>query len=175
MEWVPSPLATIAAWTLVATFLWAAVAKFVRGNAWPAAIARFGFAGAAARAIAVAVPVAEIVVVALFVAGASRVAAALTLALVASFSAAIVSARMVRKSDKVPCGCFGGSGESDYRLLLARNAALAVLAGVVLLAPRPAGLSAPSEGDLLPATLVVLGGAVLTWMVAQTVSSLRRR
>lgn len=175
MEWVPSPLATVAAWVLTATFLWAAVAKFVRGNAWPAAIARFGFAGAAARAIAVAVPVAELVVAILLGAGAVRAGAALTLSLVASFSAAIVSVRMLRKTDKVPCGCFGGAGESDYRVLLARNGALAVLAAIILFSPRAASPTPPSARDLVPSTLVILGGALVVWMVAQTLTSLRRR
>ena len=41
------------------------------------------------------------------------------------FSAAIVRARVRDGRDAVACGCFGGSRARDYRLLLARNAALA--------------------------------------------------
>lgn len=175
MEWVPSPLATVAAWVLTGTFAWAAVAKFVRTDAWPRAVANLGFGGVMARVLMMAVPLAELGIVALFFLGAVRPAAALTLALIASFSAAIVRARAGRKSDRVPCGCFGGDGEYDYRLLLARNGAIATLAGSVLLAPPGVSLAPPAGMDLLPTALVVIAGVLVAWMAAQTSSSLRRR
>ena len=175
MDWIPAPLATVAAWGLIATFGWAAVAKLVRSDAWPAAVAGFGFEGPAARVVAVAVPVLEGAIVVFLATGVLRLAGALTLTLVAAFSAAIVRVRTAGSSDKVPCGCFGGSGETDYRLLLGRNAALAVLAALVLLGPRSTSLVLPAGTELVPTALVVVAGILLTWVAVQTVSSLRRR
>ncbi len=174
MEWVPPPLATVAAWGLVATFAWAAIAKIVRGEAWQRAVAAFGLRGSAGRAVALAVPVAEVGIVVLFLTGAVRPAAALTLALVAAFSAAVVRARTTQQRDKVPCGCFGGSGETDYRLLLARNAGLLVLAALILLSPGDASLTLPENAELVPTALVVVGGLLVTWMAVQTASALKR-
>lgn len=175
MDWIPSPVATLAAWGLTATFAWAALAKFIRGDAWPKAVTGFGFRGALAQTIVFAVPLAEIAIVALFVAGALRPAGALTLALVAGFSGAIVRARGIGNRKRVPCGCFGGSRDTDYRLLLARNLALAVLAALVLLGPRSASLSFPDDLALLPTALIAIGGLLLVWMTVQTANSLRRR
>lgn len=175
MEWIPSPLATVAAWALIGTFAWAAAAKFVRGNDWPEAVAGFGFSGVLARAIAVAVPLFEVAIVALFVVGAVRVAAALTLALIAAFSAAIVWSRGTRDGNRVPCGCFGRTRDYDYRLLLLRNAGIAFLAALVLVAKGEVSLAVPAGTDLVPTALVAIAGVLLTWMAVQTASSLRRR
>ena len=174
MEWVPSPVATIAAWILTLTFAWATVAKFVRGNEWPSAVTRFGFRGAIAQTIVFAVPLAEIAVVVMFFVGALRPGAAFTLALVAMFSAAIVRVRAV-KGGRVPCGCFGKSHERDYRLLLARNSALALLAAAVLFGPRDASLRPSADIDVVPLTLAVLGLLLVVWVTVQTTSSFRRR
>ena len=175
MDWIPSPVATLAAWGLTATFAWAAAAKFVRGDAWPQAVAGFGFRGSFAKAIVLGVPLAEMAIVTLFVAGALRPAAALSLALVAGFSSAIVRTRAIGTGDRVPCGCFGGSGDSDYRLLLARNLALTGLAGLILLGPRSVSLSLPEGVPALPTVLIAIGGLLLVWMTVQTATSLRRR
>lgn len=175
MEWIPSPLATVAVWALVGTFAWAAAAKFIGGNEWPKAVAGFGFSGVFARAVAIAVPLFELVIVALFVAGAVRPAAALTLALIAAFSAAIVRVRGSKNENRVPCGCFGGSRDYDYRLLLARNAGLALLGAIVLVAKGDVSLAPPTGAELVPTGLVVVAGVLLTWMAVQTASSLRRR
>jgi len=175
MEWVPAPLATVAAWGLTATFAWAAAAKVLRADAWPGSVAAFGFSGSSARVVVVSVPVAEVTIVALFAVGIVRPAAALTLALVAAFSAAVVRARTTRMDNRVPCGCFGGSGETDYRLLLGRNLALLLLAALILMSPRDVSLAPPTGGDLLPAVLVVVGGVVLVWTAVQTASSFHRR
>lgn len=175
MDWIPSPVATLAAWGLTATFAWAAIAKIVRGGAWSQAVAGFGFRGGLARFVVLAVPAAEIAIVGLFVAGVLRPAAALTLALVAGFSAAIVRARGMGAGDRVPCGCFGGNREADYRLLLGRNLGLVVLAALVLLGPEALSLRFPENVPLLPTVLVAIGGLLLVWMTVQTATSLRRR
>ncbi len=174
MELIPSPLATAAAWVLMATFAWAVVAKFVRGNAWPSAVTRFGFRGAVAQVIVFAVPMAEAAVAVAFIGGLSRVGGSLTLALVAAFSAAIVRAR-VQHGNRLPCGCFGKTHERDYRLLLARNSLLALLAVAVLLGPSSASLEVPEGAEVVPLVLVVLGSLLIVWMAVQTFASLRRR
>ena len=174
MEWVPAPVATLAAWILTLTFAWATVAKFVRGNEWPSAVTRFGFRGWAAQIIVFAVPLAETTVVVLFLVGALRPAAAFTLALVAMFSAAIVRVRMV-EGGRVPCGCFGKSHERDYRLLLARNGALALLAAAGLMGPRGASLRPSSEVEVVPLVLAVVGLFLVAWVTVQSSSSFRRR
>lgn len=175
MEWVPSPLATVAAWAVTATFAWAALAKSLDRRAWTAAVSGFGFRGAAARLVMVAVPLAEVVIVALFLLGYLEIGAALTLALVASFSGAIVRARAIEKSDRVPCGCFGGAQRVDYRLLLARNAGLAGLGALVLLARGPSSLALPRGTELVPTALVVVAGVLVVWMASAAATSLRRR
>ena len=175
MEWVPSPLATVAAWALIATFAWAAAAKSVNSVAWSSAVRHFGFRRWSGRVVALAVPLAELVIVIMFLSGNVRAAAASTLALVASFSGAIVRSRAIEKQDKVPCGCFGGSGRSDYRLLLTRNAGLAVLAGLILLAPRSTSVQLPNGTELVPTILVVVAGVLIVWMTMQAATTLRRR
>ena len=175
MEWVPSPLATAAAWAVTATFAWAAVAKSLDRRAWFSAVVGFGFNGVTGRIVMVAVPLAELSIVALFLWGRLDIGATLTLVLVASFSGAIVRARAVERSDRVPCGCFGGARRVDYRLLLARNAGLAALAALVLLAPGSSSLALPRGTELLPTALIVVAGVVLVWMTTQATTSLRRR
>lgn len=174
MELVPSPLAGAAAWILTVTFGWAVVAKFARGKAWPSAVTRFGFDGAIAQVIVFAVPIAEAAVVVAFVGGLSHVGGSLTLALVAAFSAAIVRGRL-RQGDRLPCGCFGKTHERDYRLLLARNSMLALLAVAVLLGPPSMSLEVPDGAEIVPLVLVVVGTLLIAWMGIQTFTSLRRR
>ena len=174
MEWVPAPVFTLAAWILTVTFGWAAIAKFVGGPAWPSAVTRFGFRGPAAQIIVFAVPAAEITVVVLFVIGALRPAAALTLALIAAFSAAITRAVVVN-GRRVPCGCFGKTTDRDYRLLVLRNGALGVVAALVLAGPPQASLRPPVGADVIPLALALVGAIVVGWAGAQTASALRRR
>lgn len=175
MEWVPSPLATVAAWLLTATFGWAVVAKSFDRVAWTSAVTGFGFRGRLAYALVFAVPLAEVAVVGLFLVGSVKAGAALTLALVASFSIAIVRVRATSQRDKVPCGCFGGTKSADYRLLLGRNAGLACLSAVILLAPRSTSLSLPEGTEIVPTALVVVAAVLLVWMTSQAATSLRRR
>ena len=175
MEWVPSPLATVAAWALIATFAWAAVAKGLNVVAWSSAVAGFGFRGPFGRAIVVGVPLTEILIVFMLLSIDLRAGAALVLALVAAFSGAIVRSRAIQKQDKVPCGCFGAGGRSDYRLLLARNGGLALLGGLILLAPRSTSLQLPAGAELVPTVLIVVAGVLIVWMTTQAATTLRRR
>src|SRR5438876_258169 len=90
-----------------AAFAWAATAKILRPRAWRGALNGYGLGGLE-RAASVGVPILELTVPALVVAGQPRAAAALTLVLLGSFSMALLRARRLG-GDRVPCGCFGRS------------------------------------------------------------------
>ena len=88
------------------------------------------------------------------IAGAARWGAVLAIGLLGIFCVAIARARLLLGTDKLGCGCFGGTRIRDYRLLLARNVALAALAAVVSVrdlrgSVRCAGLSLAGPGALL--------------------------
>ena len=118
------------------------------------------------------IPIVELVIVGLVVAGLGATAGLVSLVALVSFSAAIVVAR-VRSGRRLGCGCFGGSTTRDYRVLLTRNLALAGIAlGAWRMgedAPLVRSLREPGGADLLPAALLVLGlllvllGLVLLW------------
>jgi hypothetical protein len=153
---------------LAVAFLWAALAKASRPSAWRAALAGYRLPAGLLVPALVGVPVAEILVGVLLVAGglATKAGAALGVALLASFSLAVLRARR-SGGDRLPCGCFGGSGSRDYRLMLVRNASLGAIAGVLLLVPRVARyeLDAPRPSDAVPALLAALGIAAIAWLV----------
>src|SRR4029453_4465170 len=77
------------------------------------------------------------------------------------------------------CGCCFGSGARDYRLLLARNLALAGVAFVAWRAGEDAPLvrvlGEPAGADLLPVALVVLGLALAVWVGAAAFAGEARR
>jgi len=102
-------------------------------------------------------------------AGFGSSAGLLSIVALVAFSAAILLGR-VRAGRRLECGCFGGSGTRDYRLLLARNLALAGVAfvawGAGEDAPLVRSLGEPAGADLLPVALVVLGLALAAWVGA---------
>jgi uncharacterized membrane protein YphA (DoxX/SURF4 family) len=160
---------------LAAIFTWAALAKIVGFSRWRAALAEYRLP--ASGVVAVGVPVSEGICVALLVAGRTRAGAALVLALVAAFSAAVIRARE-QEGEKLPCGCFGGTGRRDYRTMLTRNATLVLLAGALMIEGRDVELlgriGSPAASDVLPAVLAIIGVVVLAWFVYQTSTALRR-
>ena len=157
---------------LAATFIWAALAKAARGAAWESALDGFALPRPLRRAAATGVPVLEAGAAGLLLAGATAAGAALALALLAAFSAAIIRRR---GPERLPCGCFGGSGTRSAGWLLGRNAALAVLSLVVLTLGAPVPVPPPpGPGETLPAILVV-GGTVLAWMLFGRAAALWRR
>ena len=164
----------LASYALTLTFLWAASAKVFGFGRWTQTVRGYGFGGDAAEAISLSVPIAEATVAALLLAGFRSVGAALALALLAAFSYAIVRATKTQGS-RLPCGCFGGSKERDFRAMLLRNALLAVLAAVILVGRRfgPSLLQEPVDG--VPFILTVLGAVVICWTLWQVFSSLRGR
>ena len=128
--------------------------------------------------VAVLVPVLELGVAALVVAGETKIAMAAVIALLNGFSLAVLQAR-ARTGDRLPCGCFGRTEERDYRLMLTRNSLLGILAGAVLIGGDADGFvadgGAPTAGDLIPALLVAVGVLLVLWMSRYATSLMRRR
>lgn len=173
-----SSIAIAAAIALGLIFAWAAVAKTVNHRAWRAALGGYDLPGPARTGAAVAVPAVELAVAVAILAGPVKAGAALALALLAIFSLVVLRAQS-HGGDRLPCGCFGRSRVRDYRLILSRNALLAVLAAIALAGPDRSRLVAaaalPDASEVVPAALVVAGIALAAWMAYQVAASLRRK
>ena len=169
-------VARVAALVLAVTFAWAASAKAVGWSRWRTALAGYSLPPGVERIARVATPVAEAVTAVLLVTDGVLVGAALTVALVAAFCIAIARARSFQ-GERLPCGCFGGREEISVGALLARNALLAVLAGLVLVTGNEVGspLADLRASQAVPATLIALGLAAGAWMVWQASTALKRR
>jgi hypothetical protein len=171
-----SSLSFVAAAIVGAVFGSGAVAKLVRFPQWQEALWAYRLPPNVSRAASVGVPLAEGAVVGLLLGSHALAGAALTLMLLALFSLALLSARQ-NGSDRIPCGCFGTATPHDYRLLVGRNAALAILAGIVLAGGRQhltVGLPA-SGAPPLPIALVAVGVTVLGWLARELSAALRRQ
>jgi hypothetical protein len=174
----PSEAGALAAAVLALTFGAAAVAKLARRAAWRRTLGSYGLRSGASRLVGFGVPAVELGIAATVLVGLASSAGLLSIVALVAFSGAIVVGR-VRAGRRLECGCFGGSGVRDYRLLLARNLALA---GVAFLAWR-AGEDAPlvralgetAGADLLPIALVVLGLALAVWVGAAAFAGEGRR
>ena len=167
--------AHLASMALALALAAAAAAKLRRPARWSASLAAYRLSPQTRRALAVAVPALEVAVAALLLAGPPEIAALAALALLGAFSVAILRARALA-GRRLPCGCFGGRRELDYRLMLARNAGLGALASLALAAPgRPVDdFGLPVGSDVLPALLVGAGLVVALWTLRSTSAGLRR-
>ena len=117
---------------------------------------------------AAGVPALELGVVALIASGHVEAGATAALAMLGVFTLAVLRARRI-VGDRLACGCFGRSRVRDYRLILARNAALAAVALVAIAGHPVVPASAPhwpGRGELLPA-LLGAAGIVLTAIVGR--------
>ena len=174
---MPEATVRIAAVLLATLFAWAALAKVVRHRAWSQALRGYKLPGAIEAAARSSVPVVEAAVALLLLVGETHTGAALCLVLVAGFSLVVFRTRRF-VGDSLPCGCFGGSKETDYRTMLVRNGLLGGLAAVLLLSPRDVrpldGLGIPSTGEALPAVLIAAGVALGAWIVHEVSVSARR-
>ena len=174
----PSRFGALAAAVLALTFATGAATKLARGAAWRRTLARYRLAAGAVRVVAFGVPIVELVIMGLVVVGLGSTAGIVSLVALMLFSAAIVVGR-VRVGRRLECGCFGGSTTRDYRVLLARNLALAGVAFVAWSAgqdvPLVRSLGQPGGADLLPAVLVVVGLALATWVGAAAFAGAVRR
>jgi hypothetical protein len=160
------PLTFVSALALAIALAWAAVSKFVGYQRWRSALRGYGLPRGLERAALWGAPVLEAVAVGLVLGGPIEVAGALILALLATFSVVVLRARAIR-GDRLPCGCFGGTTERDYRLMLIRNAVLGVPAAALVLSG-DAGLidrlDSLQGSDVLPLGLVLLAGGLIVWM-----------
>src|SRR5918999_53937 len=168
----------IAAGVLALVFAWAAALKVLRFRAWRSELDGYGLPRPLRHVALGGVPLLEGAVVALVLVGELPPAGALCIAAVSAFSLAILRRRSV-EGDRFPCACFGRSTTRDYRVMLSRNLLVALMGAVVMLAGSGVnvfdGLRAPGLGELLPAVLAVAGVTLITWMVVQASTSLRRR
>ena len=166
----------VAAAVLALAFGSAAAAKIVGRRRWALALASYRLGPLEGPAL-VGVPLVELALATLPFLGLVSMAGLASLAVLWVFSAAIVVGR-VRVGRRLDCGCFGASRARDYRLLLARNSALAVVAVVAWREGRDewigGSLAAPSGSDLLPAALVAVGVALAMWVSVRAVVTVRR-
>jgi hypothetical protein len=174
----PSEVGALAAAVLALTFGAAAVAKLARRAAWGRTLGSYGLRSGTSRLVGFGVPAVELGLAATVLVGLSSSAGLLSIVALVAFSGAIVVGR-VRAGRRLECGCFGGSGVRDYRLLLARNLALAGVAFVAWRAgedaPLARALGEPAGADLLPVALVVLGLALAVWVGAVAFAGEGRR
>ena len=158
-------------------FAWSACAKFVRFDDWREALAGYRLPAILERIARLLVPVVELLVPVLFIAGRVKAGAALVVALVAAFSLAVLRARSF-EGDRLPCGCFGKRKVHDYRLMLIRNSFLGGLAAVLLLAgddvPIFEGIGAPGSSEVVPVTLTVVGLIGLGWALWAASTAFRK-
>lgn len=157
----------LAAGILATVFAWAGTAKLVRWKTWRDGLRRYRL-GVAEVPATVGVPILELAIVAGLVAGFSRAAASLTLALLAGFCLAVLRARSIT-GDRLPCNCFGGDSAQDYRTMLVRNGLLGIPAAVLLIRGSDFFLFGdtrlPSASDVIPLVLVGMGIVLAAWML----------
>jgi Methylamine utilisation protein MauE len=174
----PSEAGALAAAVLALTFGAAAVAKLAHRAAWRRTLGTYGLRSGASRLVGFGVPAVELGIAATVLVGLASSAGLLSIVALVAFSGAIVVGR-VRAGRRLECGCFGGSGVRDYRLLLGRNLALAGVAFVAWRAgedaPLARALGEPAGADLLPVALVVLGLALAVWVGAAAFAGEGRR
>jgi len=172
-----SVITLVASCLVAVVFAWGAIAKLVRFVEWKRVLSGYGIRGPVASLAAGAVPLAELGVVALLIFGHALAGAALTLALLALFSLAFLTAQQ-KAGGPIPCGCFGRATPTDLRILVARNAGLACLAGIILINGRE-GVLRISNGSTwttwLPAALVVAGVAVTVRLSQELAETSRRQ
>lgn len=174
---MPEGAIRVGAAALGLVFAWAAAAKVMSPAKWRAALAGYDLPQGLRRIATVSVPIAEVAVAGFILAGRTRAGAALAIALLAGFSAVVVRAH-ARKGDRLPCGCFGGAAERDYRVMLGRNALIGVVAASILLNRLDVGVfdgwSTPAPADALPIVLIVVGVGLGAWVLRQVAGSFRQ-
>lgn len=176
---MPEVSVRVAVLLLSLAFAWAAAAKVLAYARWRSILVRYGLPGGSARIAAPLVPASELAVaVILWIS--PWLGAISTVLLLSLFSLAILRARQ-RNGDRLPCGCFGGSEERHYALILWRNGFMGALAAIVFFSPEPeeetaiATLSSPAPEEILPVVLAVIGVVLVLWLAWQAVSSFRHR
>jgi hypothetical protein len=164
----------VSAAVVAGAFGWAAISKLVGYERWRRALSGYGLPEVLERAARPGTPTLEAVVVAVVLFGPLPLAGALTLAMLAGFSLVILRARAIQ-GDRLPCGCFGGTTERDYRLMLVRNAVLALPAGALALSGSPGLIDrlASLEGsDYVPLGFVLMAAVLAVWVTMGVLGAL---
>jgi hypothetical protein len=162
----PSDIGSLAGAALAVAFGAAAVVKLGRGETWRRTLAAYPLPRRATGAVAVGVPLLELALATLPLLGLVSTAGFTAFWVLVAFSGAVVAGRL-RPGRRLACGCFG-SASRDYRVLVARNLALA---GVAIVAWRAgedasvfASLGAPVGPEWVPAALALVGLVLATWV-----------
>jgi hypothetical protein len=155
-------------------FGWAGLTKVLGPDRWrtdlrvtyrlPRFVAAAGF---------VIVPWSELGVSLALLTGWYRLGGAIATLLLVVSSVAIVRARVIQGTNRLSCGCFGGSAPRDYRVLLLRNGALIVLA-LTIVAASAEGPLPHGRVDVLAGALVPLAIVAAIWTLRQVKAYLRR-
>jgi hypothetical protein len=152
---------------LAAVFAWSGLAKVVRPERWTADVRRYRLPQSMKRIVVLIVPWIELTIAVALLAGWSRFGGTLAFLLLAAFSLAIIRLHRILATKAVPCGCLGGTSSRDYRLLLARNALLA-LGAFLLVAVVPSdsnGRYPAASGPTVVLAAVVLIVAASAWAI----------
>ena len=163
---------TLASVLLAATFAWSGSMKILRSERWRLDLVSYRLNRPLRAAGFLLLPWVEVGIAGALVAGAARAGAVLAIGLLGIFCVVIVRARLLLGTDKLGCGCFGGARIHDYRLLLARNIALAALAAVVVSGRDPStarglDLGGPSVLLWLMSALALLAVAWVLWQASR--------
>jgi hypothetical protein len=144
---------------LAAVFAAAAATKFLRSGRWTSTVAEHRLPPLLEAGATAGVPLAEAAIPVLVVAGAARAGAVGALVLLVGFSAALLRLRS-RVGDHVPCGCFGRRRSRDVRLLLLRNAGIALVAVIALAGPDRISVELPRSTEVVPTVLAAVGAGL---------------
>jgi len=154
---MPDVWVTRASLLLAGVFAWSGSTKILRSERWRLDLVSYRLNRPLRAAGFLLLPWIEVGIAGALVAGAVRTGALLAIVLLAIFCVAIIRAHILTGTDKMGCGCFGGTRIRDYRLLLARNVFLAALASVVV---------STSSGPSFTATLDLGGSSALVWLMS---------
>jgi uncharacterized membrane protein YphA (DoxX/SURF4 family) len=167
-------IVVVATVALGAVFAWAGLAKIFAADRWrtdlrvtyrlPRPVAAMAF---------VLVPWTELGVVVALLTGWYRLGAAVAVVLLVASSIAIVRARVIQGTDRLSCGCFGGSAPRDYRVLLLRNGGL-IVSALALLATAADGPLPHGRVDVLAGAIITLAIVASAWALWQLRAYLRR-
>jgi hypothetical protein len=147
---------------LAAVFAWSSLTKVLRPERWTADVRRYRLPQAVKRIVVLVVPWLELAIAVALLAGWTNLAGTVAFVVLAAFSLAIIRLHRILATKAVPCGCLGGTSSRDYRLLLARNALLA-LAALVLVSAAPADSDqrypVASGGTVVLAAILLIAAA----------------
>lgn len=159
-----------AALVLASALVWSGWAKLQGNDLWRRQLAGYYLPRSLRIVGFLILPWIEIQVAVLFAYEASWAASGVA-AMMLVFSALVLRARLKQAVNTIGCGCFGGNATHDFRFLLARNAGLAALSGIVLVSPE----SVPSASGPSLGVMILVALAAILWMASQVVSHVRTR